>query len=144
MRHIITASLVLGLLAATTGSAQSPAQSLRRAVEQQLLQEPDVDPRSRFVGDSAELERHLRCEPHPTGRACRLADSLPVMLVAVRMVRDDSAQVTVGRYRLFTQRCPLGTPLDPPRVAIDAHETRTMVWRDARWVEAGPRVMAVC
>ncbi len=143
IRLALITVLGAGLAGPAHAQAASPANAVRAAAEQQLRAEPGVDARTRFVADSAELEPYLHCAPHPSGRQCRLTDSVPVLLVAVRMLRPDSAVVHIGRYELLTSRCPSGAPLDPPRVAIRQYQQRMMLLRDDRWVEVG-RGVTVC
>lgn len=145
MRTNCLLAIVL-FLAPYVTTAQSPmtAQGVRQAVVAELRTQRNIDPRTQFVGDSAELAPFVTCENIAAVRRCTLTDSVPVMLVRVTMLRQDSAHVMTGRYRMFSSRCPSGTPIDPPIVAIDANETRTVVYRGGAWVESGRRRRAVC
>jgi hypothetical protein len=119
-------------------------EGVRAAVVEDLRSQRAFAEGTRFVSDSLELARFVSCHVVASVRRCALTDSVPVVLVHVSMRRADSAEVLVGRYRMFYSRCPSGTRIDPPVIAIDANETRTVVYRDGAWVETGFRTRVVC
>jgi CO dehydrogenase/acetyl-CoA synthase beta subunit len=120
------------------------SRGVRDAVVHELRTTKRASPRTQFVSDSADLERFISCESVAAVRRCVLTDSVPVMLVRVTMIAPDSAEALVGTYRMFDARCPSGVRIDPPLIAIDQTERRTLVYRAGQWTERGYRRMAVC
>lgn len=137
---------LLLFVATSRAAAQSPMtmSGVRDAVVADLRAQRDFDTRTQFVSDSAGLAQFVSCRTSESGRRCVLTDSVPVVLVRVRMLARDSAEVLTGQYQMFYRRCPSRTPIDPPLIAINGNETRTMVYRDGKWVETSDRRRAVC
>lgn len=148
--HIATA-LTIGLMllpSPTRARAQEPMdpRAVRDAVIRELSAKHTFGVRAHFVSDSAELSAFVRCARTraSSARRCVLTDTVPVVLVRVIMPRPDSARVLIGRYRMFDARCPSGTRIDPPLIAVENGETRTFLYQSGRWIDTGRRTRVVC
>ena len=126
------------------GQSPTTVPGVREAVMEELRSQRGFNTRTQFVSDSTGLAQFVSCRTSASVRRCSLTDSVPVVLVRITMLTRDSAHVLVGRYRMFYSRCPSGTPIDPPLIAIDDNETRTLVYRAGKWVESGYRRRMVC
>mgnify|MGYP002780001238 FL=1 len=140
----VAAVLLAGLASPAAAQSDPTVWRVREVVLDDLRSRPGFNVHTRFVSDSADLARYVACRGTGAQRRCTLKDTVPVVRLVVTLLAPDSARVQVGRYRMFTERCPSRTPIDPPLLGVDANETRTLVFRSGRWAETGSRVYIAC
>jgi hypothetical protein len=103
-----------------------------------LIGQRSTDPLGRDIhwaeSRDSVLARFADCRPHPSAVvACVLKDSIPTWSFEIQMIRPDSAEVTVRRYHMLYESCPLRRPLDPPVVSHDV-QWHTWVIANNQWV----------
>ncbi|MBL0937665.1 MAG: hypothetical protein IBJ03_02160 [Gemmatimonadaceae bacterium] len=124
--------------------ASAVVQDPREVVLQMLRGEAGFDPRTQFVQDDSELLPYVTCRGRQSARRCMLTDTVPVMRVSVHMLSVDSARVSIGQYRMFSERCPSRVRIDPPVIGLDGSETRIMTLRAGQWTDTGRRQRIAC
>jgi hypothetical protein len=132
----ILALLFVGLAVAPLGSAQ--AQDPKSDLLKSVIARRTGDSLGRNVhwaeSRDSVLARFANCRPHPSGvAACTLKDSIPTYSFEIRMIAADTAEVTVRRYHMMYESCPLRLPLDPPVVSYDV-VWETWIIENGRWV----------